>query len=254
MNTPGKLLKVRKSPDAYGVLRSSRYAKDLDTNSLQAGNVDLYKECCGQVVRADDFGVHVLMMPGLKEPTLVIPADDHDDFGSEVARLTGKEVEAGDMIVLMGDAFADEEWGENEMMEVVLSDVAEHINTLWPVADRSTGWIGTHIGWAAVASVIAGAHQVLRMLDPCDAVIDRIKDATGKGIVDELKFRASDPRQSMLQARPAMEAVESVCAQALETHGDYLSLPTNGRAIANAAKAIFLDAVDGMVQAPKAIL
>lgn len=255
MNTPEKIMKAKtlktSSVPGFGV---STYIADKEATPAQLGSRDLYIECCRQMVRADDFGIHVLMMRNMKGASMTLHVDGDSSLTEDVAALTGAKVAEGDMVVMLGEDLLNGDLSEDEMMEVALADIARHIDHCWPVADKSTGWLGSHLGWATVAAVIAGAHAVLRMFEPADAVMSRIKDAAGKVIVDETRFRHSDARLAALQNRPALEAVENVCDQAFKTHGDYLSLPAKGAAIADAAKSIFMEAVDCMVTPPKTIV
>lgn len=253
MNTPGKL---RKPPSlsVYAIINPAPHVPDRMADARHTANRDLYLECCRQVIRPDDFTIHALMMPAMAGSTIVYTVEESEGMAEEVEALTGNEVCEGDMVVVLGRDLLDGDLGENEMLEMALADIANHINSVWPTADRTSGRIGRHIGWAAVAGIIAGSHPVLRLLEPNDAVMDRIKDAAGDGIIAEIKGRTKDDRQAVLQNRPAMEAVETVCNQALETYGNYISLPATGLTIAAAAKSTFLSAVDSMVHPPTFLL
>lgn len=254
MNTPGNLRKARASLNVSEIFNPAPYVPDGMADPRHIANRDLYLECCGQVIREDDFKVHALMMPTMAGAAIVYAVDEEEGMADEVSALTGAEVNEGDMIVVLGRDLLEADFGENEMLEAALANIAGHINRIWPVADRTSGRLGRHIGWAATAGIIAGSHEVLRMLEPNDAVMDRIKDMAVNGIVLEIRGRTRDDRQAVLQNRPAMEAVENVCNQALETYGNYISLPATGADIAAAAKSVFLSAVDSMVHAPSFIL
>lgn len=253
MNTPGKPLKAP-AIAGHAIPRQVSFVKAEEATPAQRAAMDLYLECCRQVVLEEDFGIHVLVMPGCPEPTTVYCPSEEEAIGRALERLTGREVADGDMVVVLGDPVLDGNLSEDQMLELALADMASHIDRLWPIADRSTGWLGRHIGWAAVAGVMAGAHAVLRLMESADAVMERIKDAAGKGIVTEALHRIGEERQCQLTARPALEAVENICDTAIETHGEYLNLPAAGRVIAEAAKTLFLDAVDSMVAAPRALV
>lgn len=253
MNRPGKLQKSRNIA-GFAIPRQIAFVRAQDAKPTHREAIDLYLECCRQVLLEEDFGIHVLAMLGCPEATTVYCPSEDDAIGRAVERLTGRTVSDGDMVVVLGDPLLDGGLGETEMLEVALADIATHIDCLWPIADRSTGWLGRHIGWAAAAGVMAGAHAVLRMMEPAETVMERIKDAAGKSIVTEVRHRIGEERQSQLTARPALEAVEHICDTATETHGEYVSLPAAGHVIAEAAKSLFLDAVDSMVCSPRTIM
>jgi len=254
MNTPGKLRKARTTLNVSAIFNPAPYVPDGMAETRHVANRDLYLECCRQVIRSDDFNIHALMTPGMAGTSIVYVAEDEEGLAEEVEALTGAEVEEGDMVVLLGRDILEGDHGETEMLELALGDIAGHINRIWPAADRTSGKLGRHIGWAAVAGIIAGSHPVLRLLEPNDTIMERIKDTAGDGIVAEIRGRTKDDRQAVLQNRPAMEAVENICNEALETYGNYISLPATGSAIATAAKSVFLSAVDSMVHAPTFIL
>jgi len=254
MNFPGQKMKLDKMPASWEALTVAAYVPEAAATKIQKANLDLYRECVGQILEDWEMQVHVLMMPEMRGTNLVYTADEEEDIAASVEAITGTQVGALDMIVVIGKDLLDREVGEDEMLEIAMNDLAVHLDKLWPVADRTAGWAGKHIGWAAVAATISGAHGVLRLLEPAEAIMERIQDAANSGMVGEIRMKSGKMELMMEQNRTAFEAVRVICRTAFDTYGDYLPLPADGRRIAETAKAIFLQSTDSLPASPRGVL
>ncbi len=209
---------------------------------------DLYQDCIRQVICDDEVQFHVVMMPEMTGSHYVFSANapEEEELVNAVESILGVEVGQDDCIVLLGREMLHKERNEDEMMEIVLADISMHLDRLWPVADPTCGWIGSYIGVAALASIIACSHDVLKMLSPPEALVTRIKDMASNAIRHDKRLRT--PKLEIPQNRAAFEAIEMVCDHAFETQGSYLTLPNTARTLRNAAKSVFIETVDGMSQ------
>jgi hypothetical protein len=213
---------------------------------------DLYSECIRQIINDDEVLFHVVMMPEMTGSHFVFSANEEEDLADGIEAILGVEIGPDDCIVLLGQQILLEERNEDEMMEIVLADVALHLDRLWPVTDETVGWMGRYIGAAAIASVIACSHDVLKMMSPADALVSRIKDMATKALLNDM--RVLTPRLEMAQNRPSFEAIELVCDSAFDTQGCYLTLPNTARTLRNSAKCMFLEVVDGMSEPLRSLI
>lgn len=210
---------------------------------------DLYSECIRQVISDDEVKFHVVMMPEMSGSHFVFSANvpEEEDFADGIEAILGIDIGPDDCIVLLGQQMLQTERNEDEMMEIVLADVALHLDRLWPVTDATAGWMGRYIGVASIASIIACSHDVLKMMSPADAIVTRIKDMATKAILNDVRvLRFHAPHLEMAQNRQTFEAIELVCDNAFDTQGCYLTLPVTARTLRNTAKSMFLEVVDGM--------
>lgn len=215
--------------------------------------VDLYGDCIRQVINDDEVIFHLVPMPDMKGSHYVFSVSDGEDhLADDVEGILGVDVGPDDCIVLLGQMILGVERNEDEMMQIVLADVAVHLDRLWPVADETAGWMGAYIGFAAIASIIASAHDVLKMLAPQGLVVEQIKLTSEKAILADKRLR--DPKLEIPQNRPAFEAVYLVCDKANETQGCFITLPNTARNLRNAAKALFIETVDGMSQPLRTVI
>jgi hypothetical protein len=219
---------------------------ELDPLARQMG--DLYKECIRQVISDDEVQFHVVMMPSMTGSHFVFSANvaEEEELSNAVENILGVDVSPDDCIVLLGREMLRTERNEDEMMEIVLADISMHLDRLWPIADPTCGWMGSYIGVATLASIIACSHDVLKMLSPPDALVTRIKDMASNAIRHDKRLRT--PKLEIPQNRVAFDAIEMVCDHAFETQGSYLTLPNTARTLRNAAKSVFIETVDGMSQ------
>ncbi|NTF17460.1 hypothetical protein G6L37_03435 [Agrobacterium rubi] len=223
----------------------------LDLLALQM--VDLYSDCVRQVINDDEVRYHLVAMPEMAGSHYVFSVcAGEEDLADDVERLLGVEIGPDDCIVLLGREMLGKERNEDEMMKIVLADMALHLDRLWPVADETSGWIGSYIGYAAIASIIGSAHDVLKMLAPHGAVVEEIKTTSEEALMADKRFR--DPKMEIPQNRLAFEAIDLVCDKALETQGCYITLPNTSRNLRNAAKSLFIETVDGMSQPLRTVI
>ena len=214
----------------------------------------LYKECLAQVIGDDEVRFHVALMPEMTGSHYVFSANsrEEEDLADAIEAILGVEVGADDCIILLGREMLSRDRDEDQMMEIVLSDIAVHIDRVWPVADTTAGWVGSYIGSAAIASIIASAHDVLRLLSPPEALVNRIKDMMTDGLLNDRRIR--NALVELAQNRPAFEAIENVCDMALSTSGGHISLPTTARNLRNTAKKLYLEVVDELPQPLRTVI
>lgn len=253
MPTPSYYLVPEKT--TYSALKISPYVKESAATRVQAANLALYRECFSQIIRDDAFKLHVLMMPNMTGKNVVYTASNDEDMAASVAALTKVSVGPDDMVVIVGDDMLDGPLTEDDMLLLVMADVAQHIDCLHPVADRTLGKFGRHIGWAVVASVILGSHDLLRMVEDDMDLIDRVKKSAHNGIEKEARAKGPGDFNTVLdQNKNLMVAVDKVCDAAFETYGDYTSLPASGAVIAMAAKNLLQNVSNEMTGSLRAII
>lgn len=205
---------------------------------------DLYVDCLRQVIRDDHIQFHVAMMPALTGGRQIhtVRGEQDEDFATDVATVLGTEIADNDCIVLLDEEILSVARDEDQMLEKVLFDVAHHLERVFPVADKASGWPGQYIGAAAIAAVIASSHDVLKMLTPSEVLINRIKNEAQNAMTNDI--RVVDRVLAAITNRPADEAIERVCDLAMDTQGDYLTLPVTCSQIAQTAKRLFHEVVD----------
>jgi hypothetical protein len=204
---------------------------------------DLYTDCLRQVVADENVRFHVAIMPSLTSRQIhTVRGEQDEDFATDIAAILNTEIADNDCIILLDTEILSVGRNEDEMLEKVLFDVGLHLQRVFPVEDGASGWVGHYIGAAAICSVIASAHDVLKMLSPAETLINRIKDEAQNGVLND--FRVIDRAIDAKRNRPALEAIEEVCDRSLATHGGYLTLPATCYQIAQTAKQLFHEIVD----------
>lgn len=236
-------------------MTATPYVPSEETLRSHQANISLYRECYDQIIRDPNIKLHILPMPQMDGLTTTYTIDQEIEFAQAIANLLEHSVGTDDMIVVAGKELLNGEFTEDEMLEVVLGDLALHLNKLYPVADRTSGKLGTHIGWAAVASVICSAHEILRMIEGDIKLLDRVKDASLQSMRNEIRFTGKNNVEMVCRQNSGhLKAVEQVCKKASATFGDYLSLPTTGASISVAAKNIFLGISDELPASLKLVV
>ena len=253
MNTPIHNLVPEKN--IYSAFAIAPFVHESRATRVQAANLGLYRECFHQVIRDDSFTLHLLMMPNMTGKNVVYTAGDDPDLASSVSNLTKAKVEEDDMIVVVGNDVLSALVTEDDMLLMVMADIAQHLDRIYPVADRTTGSFGRHIGWAAVAGVILGSHDLLRMVEADMELLARIKGAAAYGIEKEARGKGLvDYREILSQNKNLVEAMEKVTDLAFETYGDYISLPASASTIATAAKNVLQTVTNEMKGSIRAII
>lgn len=214
----------------------------------------LYLECCETVLAPGAIRVHVLVSP-VSGHHAAYCAGDEPDLAWEVASMTGKIVRPGDMIVVMGDGAPA---CRDSMMETVMSDLAAHLNAVWPAASQSAGSAGRKVGFAAYAAVMAAAagQDVPDMLGRISRCATTWIEGGPSSERPSAGFGKASSRAGGEGGQNAalVETVEGVCRHASETLGGWLSLPAAPAAIAMAAKAAFVEASDLCSSRPGTII
>jgi hypothetical protein len=204
---------------------------------------NLYLSCVRQVVLDADVAFHAVLMPGMPGGHYLYSSEASDDLDTDVAELLGVAIGHRDCIVVMGKDFLSVRRTREEMLAEVVSDVAFHLSRLMRVPDPSLGAAGHNIGWAATAATIIAAHDVIGFQRFKDILIDKVKDAAQGSLIGSQRPTALPG--GAIGNRLDLELVERVCDRALETKGGFLTLPNEAREIADTARCILLDVVDG---------
>jgi len=214
---------------------------------------DMYLECVSHLLQDDMFGFHVLMMPGMWGEHFVVAAGDDPDLDEAVERMTGTPVGPMDCIAVLGRDVLTKRRNEDEMTELVANDIAKHVNRLWPMAERSTGWVGSHLGRAAVAGMLTMAHPILRGAAYLADVTSRLKsNALGTMVTEEYRYTSVEGLRR--ENGPAVEAVDRICDRAAATNGEYLSLPVRVADLIDAGRSLLSTVLDDMEVRPNGVI
>jgi len=214
---------------------------------------DLYLECASHLVRDEAFRIHVLMMPDMHSDHFVVSAGDDPDLDRAVERMTGNTVGPMDCIAVLGSDVLGMHRNEDEMTEIVLADIAQHINRLWPVADRSSGWVGPHLSLAAIRGMLTMAHPILRSTAGQTEAAHGIMADALKGMASHM-YRYASVDGLRRENAPAVAAVDRICKRVAETNGEYLSLPVRITDIVDAGRALLSSVLDEMDVRPVGVI
>jgi len=214
---------------------------------------DLYLECVSHLVRDEAFRFHVLMMPNMKCDHFVVSAGDDPEMDEAVERMTGKAVGPMDCIAVLGDDVLGMLRTEDEMTEIVVADIAQHVNRLWPVADRSSGWVGPHLSLAAIRGMITMAHPILRSMSGQSEAAQGIMADTLKDMASHM-YRYASVDSLRRENGPAVAAVDQICKRVAETNGEYLSLPVRITDIVDAGRTLLSSVLDEMDVRPVGVI
>lgn len=214
---------------------------------------DLYLECVSHLLQDDMFRFHVLMMPGMWGEHFIVSAGEDPDLDAAVEHMTGNTVGPLDCIAVLGRDLLSTLRSEDEMTEVVAADVARHVNNLWPMADRSTGWVGPHLGRAAIAGMLTMAHPILRSEGYVTEVTSRIKyDAFGAMVSEDYRYTSVEGLRR--ENAPAIESVDRICERVAATNGEYLSLPVRVADLIDAGRSLLSTVLDDMEVRPVGVI
>lgn len=195
----------------------------------------LYKECVAQLIDDPAMTFHVVMMPAMTGHHYTYMLRDEPEFAFDCARLLNTDIHKNDCFVILGHDILSQEISEDAMMRIVLSDIALHLRRLFPITDEATGWRGDNIGWAAIASVIAAAHPIIRTFQgqvfgqdehdiPAITFHEEIANRALRAVKEDYR---SNPELEWDNHRRTRELIERVCDIAVENNGGYLSLPAS---------------------------
>lgn len=222
---------------------------DVDSFPIALEMRDLYVECAGHLLKDDSFRMHILMMPGRWGAHFVEAAGNDPELDAAVERMTAQKVGPTDCIVILGRDVLSTWRSEDEMTEIVAADIAAHVNALWPVADRSTGWVGPHLGQAALMGMLLKAHPVLRTYREN---IEHLKEQTIRAMAMEIGY----PSVELLRRenKAAIDAVGLICDRVGFTNGEYLSLPVRVADLVDAGRCMISSIIDDMECRPVGII
>lgn len=240
-------MRIINKPTKINVRTVKGVVSDQNAKIQAVAMRDLYKECVSQLINQGSMKFHVLMMPSMMGNHFTYAMRDEDGFDQAIADLLNVQVLRSDCVVILGHDILTSDLSEDQMMEIVIADVALHIDRLSPVADKSTGWVGSYIGWSTVAAVLAAAHPVLRMLEPEIFLNDRIKNAGIISIIQDQRTPKSDSQKH----RAAFQAIEEICTMVDDEKGGFITLPATGAEISSAAIAFFHEVVNRMENPPR---
>jgi len=225
----------------------------VSDHSLAVEMRDLYLECASHLVRDEAFRIHVLMMPDMQADHFVVSAGDDPDLDQAVERMTGKAVGPMDCIAVLGRDVLGMLRNEDEMTEIVVADIAQHVNRLWPVADRASGWVGPHLSLAAIRGMLTMAHPILRSSGGQSEVAHGIMADTLKDMASHM-YRYASIDGLRRENGPAVAAVDKICQRVAQTNGEYLSLPVRIVDIVDAGRALLSSVMDEMDVRPVGLI
>lgn len=222
---------------------------DVDSFPIAVEMRDLYLECVSHLIRDEAFRLHTLMMPGRWGEHFVEVGGNDPELDAAIERLTGSRVESMDCIIVLGRDILSVRRNEDEMTEIVAADLSIFVNMAWSIADRSTGWVGSHLGMTAVLGMLTMAHPILRAGGDR---IARLKDEVITAMAAKAGYTSA---QDMSRENgPAAEAVGLVCDRVTATNGEYLSLPVRLIDLVDAGRGLLSRIIDDMVARPIGIV
>lgn len=228
--------------EAFDISACAAVMAEEDAPELALAMRDLYLECVRQVIEKDGIAFHALMLPTMKGGHFIYTVTD-DGLDTDVGDILGVTVDDRDCVVLLDSAILGTDRTEHDMLKIVIADIASHVARTWKVPEPRVCPMGGQIGWAAVASTIAAAHDAIHLHWAREEINGEIKTAAINAIT-----KASHPRKTcteMPEPTVAMAVVEAVCDRALALRGNYLKLPAAGIEIADCARAMLTRVLDG---------
>lgn len=223
----------------------------------------LYKECIAQIINDDNVTFHVIMMPGMTGHHFTYALRDELELAQDCANLLDVDIHADDCLVILGHDILTNDISEDAMMRIVLSDIALHMRRLFPVTDQECGSYGPSVSWAAIASVIAAAHPIIRTFPglmvgqnadevPVITFSEEIANCATRAIRDN--HRSKTPHLDVGNRRPIEEVIAHVCDISASTRGGYLTLPATVAEIHTVACEHYHEAVNCMGYTPRSLI
>lgn len=235
-------MEISEMPEGFVFGRQCRVIDPENASYPASAMRQLYLDCARQIVCKDDISFHVLLMEGVSSHFIHSVGRD-EAFGIDLSDYVGVEVFDDDCVAVVGPAMVERDWGEKEMLEVVISDAALHIARVKQLGYSPRFVGGREIAWAATASTLAAAHDAIH-LDVRSGLLNReIAVAAMRGVMR----RYSIQHGAENEMRREMEIVSAICSRALATRGAYLPLPARIDVIAETAKLLALDTADTFV-------
>jgi len=222
---------------------------DAEDHKLAFEMRNLYLECVSHLLCDDTFRVHVLLVPGMWTDHFVVPATEDPDLDQAVERFTGNSVGPLDMIVIMGKNLSTTARTEDEMTEIVVADISEHINRLWPIADRSSGWVGPHLGWACIAGMLTTAHPILK---EHGHGIDQIRAKTVSRVMSNRRYKSVQDFRD--ENGCSVVAINRICDRLVSTNGEYIAVPARVVDLVEAGRTMCCEIIDEMSVRPIGIV
>ncbi len=220
-------------------------------SALALGMASLYKECLSQIVKDENIAFHVLMMPTMTGHHYTYALQDEEDLAQDIANLHNVVIRPNDCLVILGHDILNQDISEDEMLRIVLSDVAFHIRRLKQITHDKHSCHGKIISWAAITSVLVAAHPIMRTFTGIDdsgpsievlTFKEEIRRRAVKALEIDRKYNALTP-ESMCE-KIAAKIIGRVCAVSEKTKGGYISLPASIDQIQEVASELVFDAVN----------
>lgn len=237
------------SPTPCDARSVTEVVPDQKSSRIAVAMQALYKECVAQIIKDDHISFHVIMMPGMTGHHFTYAVKEELELAQDCANLLDVDIYENDCLVILGHDILTHDISEDAMMRIVLSDIALHMRRLFPVVGKECGHYGASLGWAAIASVIAAAHPIVRTFN---GVGD--DDLEVIGICEELARRASQairegyhskgPKLDISARRAIDDVISYVCDLSFETNGGYLQLPATMAEIHSIAREHYYEAAN----------
>lgn len=232
-----------------------------ESTKIAASMQSLYKECIAQIIKDDNITFHVMMMPGMIGQHFTYALRDELELAQDCANILDVDIHANDCLVILTHDILSNDISEDSMMRIVLSDIALHMRRLYPVTDKECDWCGPSVSWAAIASVIAAAHPIIRTFpgimpgqDTDDMSVitfnEEIANRACQAIRDD--HWSKTPHLDIDQRRPIEDVIAHICDISANNRGGYLTLPATAAEIHSVACEHYYEAINDMGYTPTA--
>lgn len=200
----------------------------------------LYREVVAGIVDDDATAFHVLPIPDFEGDSFISSKGIDPDLDMAAEAICGIPMNDTDCVVVLGKGVLEEHRNEEEMVEIVIDHIEQHINSVWEVGDPNMGWVNRPITSALISSLLTCAHPVLSLIDYDDEMVIKVKDKAITSVTQH-RFHANPQTKA---------AIERICEEAAGTNGGYLALPVRVSDLVSASQEIFCDVVDRMETRP----
>lgn len=204
----------------------------------------LYQESVRSIFDDDSMVFHIVPMADYDGESFISSSGTDPDLDMAAEAICGTQVNEMDCVVVLGSDVLGQPRTEDEMAQVAIDHLSQHIDSVWSVTDSDMGWVKKPIGSTVIAGLLTCAHPVLSAIDDDGEIISRVKD---RAITELVRNKHQANKQ-------ATQAITKICEEAAETNGGYLALPANVNDLISASREVFCNTVDRMESRPMGIV
>lgn len=219
-------------------------AASTDGERLAREMTSLYEESVRSIFNDDTMVFHIVPMADFDGDSFISSSGTDPDLDMAAEAICGTQVNDMDCVVVLGSDVLGQPRTEDEMAQVAIEHLSEHIDSVWNVTDSDMGWVKKPIGSTVIAGLLTCAHPVLSAIDDDGEIISRVKDRA----ITELVRNKHQANQQ------ATQAITKICEEAAETNGGYLALPANVNDLISASREVFCNTVDRMESRPMGVV